>query len=1326
MHEGSDFKLKVIKAANSVLVTFRSAEYAQAVRETTFDLAKQLDAGSTSAQALLRAELRSSHGPAFSAEADELLSSLRQDAEALREKPLRAECEEAVRSAAARARGELPSTRTGPSPLSRASTEAPAAATGAKEQQQQHHAPPAAPMPDQQGHISGGSLPSRTSTVGACSKGKGGGKVSPGAGAPKDDVLVLPRGAAFELQRDTARAKTFRDDLRTFARNFRIQAELVGLDKVQMKPLGFVHQDTREKARAELQNLLNYHFPSVSREREVRLRVAESGAGIDLTPSDRGFQVDHVEEFPGQDFSAGEVILAINGHKLSGLSEDEVEETFGAHFGDGAVLMIGRSKTRFFSFTLSEELRQLSFIPHRDTSSCLGLLRLRAHKAMEAPSGYPDVPPSRPSAAAGMAAADPALGMAAIMENQVEEMRKLLSRFKVCANPAAAGVGADVDAGALPGHADILIFGPSGSGKSSLIRTFYMALHKTQQVPADFADRIIVKDTAMNEGTLKYISAVIKPAKLDHRGNILSSSILCHDTRGQIWMDEREQKQLSVIMDGNVKDDSMVQQRNYRYARLLWEFWKRDSELFPPEILANKRGVHNQPHAVLFVFDGSMEEIPDGEEETKFYREIIQMCREKGYTNPQAASGVEYEPTRGIAMDAWDPLADPADVDTPGKADPTKVSASDGLGLIGDCSAVDDASMLAIAGPLGREAVLSSTRMRDVEDWISRAEASGLDVEQILPARQHLRSLAKQNPTIHWEKRESQATAELVDGTKAGEAEARLQAAEQQVNLLLSDKSSLSAAGNKAMQDAAEQLKEAIGEGYSAGVDLKQLITSRRLLNQLQPKVKQVEPETKQALAKAMLQAMKEKDAVKLGRVLDAAAEAEVKLPGLEAARKKLAEWRTSSPEDSEERSGRTAEVRLRIILPDGRRGWLPVDPEDHGSKVLSSLPQEVTASGDMHFFLGLEASPKGAVTLREEVVFSFDRKVGDQPEFLAQGAALCVCPGRHRSSFESGEDRRSDPTSPLWQSVMRAVSEPFPTFAKVEKLLEDTSGWPAVVLAWGGLEDLSVAERSPEAVQAVGACRVIFTGKVETAVLPSLSVPTTSVIIDDARASSTDIARILGEIEAGGVQRPLLLVVVCRAFLSRRLLQSLRQHLPQDVMLFPCPPATLMRACMEEVPVFESQILEEASRLRSEGVVRLTERCQAALARLQASPEVAVGSAGKKRRVRPVVLTRIDRVEESITKAGGQGASMADREMKLRQVLDKKIEDVCMKLDVPRTAVHFIENYHSGVIGLEQEVRNISVDFHALKILSQCCSHADAFIAQALRDIRAPACAIQ
>merc|ERR1712151_924634 len=118
-------------------------------------------------------------------------------------------------------------------------------------------------------------------------------------------------------------------------------------------------------------------------------------------------------------------------------------------------------------------------------------------------------------------------------------------------------------------------------------------------------------------------------------GTVVSSAILCHDTRGHIWMDEREQKQLGIMLDGAVQDESLVQQRNYRYARLLWEFWRRDVDLFPPEILVRKNGLSTKPHAILFVFDGSMEEIPDGEEETRFYRDIIQMTRAKGYQYPQ-------------------------------------------------------------------------------------------------------------------------------------------------------------------------------------------------------------------------------------------------------------------------------------------------------------------------------------------------------------------------------------------------------------------------------------------------------------------------------------------------------------------------------------------------------------------------------------------------------------------------------------------------------------------------------------------------------------------
>lgn len=101
-------------------------------------------------------------------------------------------------------------------------------------------------------------------------------------------------------------------------------------------------------------------------------------------------------------------------------------------------------------------------------------------------------------------------------------------------------------------------------------------------------------------------------------------------------MDEKEQGQLNLIIDGKVNEMTMVEQRNYRYAYLLWEFWKRDNELFPSGIM--RRGppsLKNKPHCVVFVFDGSMDEIPNGEEEVAFYKDIIQLAREKKYFYPQ-------------------------------------------------------------------------------------------------------------------------------------------------------------------------------------------------------------------------------------------------------------------------------------------------------------------------------------------------------------------------------------------------------------------------------------------------------------------------------------------------------------------------------------------------------------------------------------------------------------------------------------------------------------------------------------------------------------------
>ena len=52
-------------------------------------------------------------------------------------------------------------------------------------------------------------------------------------------------------------------------------------------------------------------------------------------------------------------------------------------------------------------------------------------------------------------------------------------------------------------------------------------------------------------------------------------------------MDDREMAQLNLMIKGKVADKSLVEQRNYRYAYLLWEFWKRDTDLFPKTILGS-------------------------------------------------------------------------------------------------------------------------------------------------------------------------------------------------------------------------------------------------------------------------------------------------------------------------------------------------------------------------------------------------------------------------------------------------------------------------------------------------------------------------------------------------------------------------------------------------------------------------------------------------------------------------------------------------------------------------------------------------------------------
>ena len=62
---------------------------------------------------------------------------------------------------------------------------------------------------------------------------------------------------------------------------------------------------------------------------------------------------------------------------------------------------------------------------------------------------------------------------------------------------------------------------------------------------------------------------------------------------------------------------------------MLYEFWKKDCELFPSEIIDKDASLASRPHCIVFVFDGSLDDVPNGDEEVEFYRSIIQKCRDR-------------------------------------------------------------------------------------------------------------------------------------------------------------------------------------------------------------------------------------------------------------------------------------------------------------------------------------------------------------------------------------------------------------------------------------------------------------------------------------------------------------------------------------------------------------------------------------------------------------------------------------------------------------------------------------------------------------------------
>ena len=209
---------------------------------------------------------------------------------------------------------------------------------------------------------------------------------------------------------------------------------------------------------------------------------------------------------------------------------------------------------------------------------------------------------------------------------QIEDMRQKILNYKLLTEQS---IFFTPSPSSKINRCNVILLGPSGSGKSSFIKSLYRAIYNSPNLPPEAITKLKIKDVHHNEGTLNFTKLHL----VEETKN--SSGILLCDTRGHVNMNENEKEQFKIMLDGRVKDDVYIEQRSNRDPFALWEFWKKSSELFPNEILnPEEPTISSIPHAVVFFFDGSTEEVVQSED-AAFYKELVYLCKRKGYSNIQ-------------------------------------------------------------------------------------------------------------------------------------------------------------------------------------------------------------------------------------------------------------------------------------------------------------------------------------------------------------------------------------------------------------------------------------------------------------------------------------------------------------------------------------------------------------------------------------------------------------------------------------------------------------------------------------------------------------------